>query len=188
MSILEVKVLTMTEIEMKTTEERTSRLDKYAKLPIFVGLVIGILAALVQSILISAGGPEAYGFCVACHTRDLVNWAVNGVTEAKLAIAPISANSVLPVLTIIGVLIGSYISARVYSEFRVRKGDVAQFLKYGIGGFIFIIFALLMAGCPYRIALNVGYINFIAIIAVIAIVVGVFLGAQIALKITEGKQ
>ncbi|MDD1718635.1 MAG: YeeE/YedE family protein [Methanoregulaceae archaeon] len=172
--------------DIKNGEEEPSGLDRFAKLPIFVGLVIGILAAFVQALLITAGGPEAYGFCVACHTRDLVNWIVNAGTGLKLAIAPISANSVLPVLTIVGVLIGAYISARVYREFRVKKGDAVQFLKYGIGGFVFMVFALLMAGCPYRIALNVGYINGIAIIAVIAIIIGVFIGTQVILRITEG--
>jgi hypothetical protein len=160
-------------------------IDKYAKTPLFVGLIIGVLAAFVQGLLLSAGGPEAYGFCVACHTRDVVNWAVNGIAGTKLAIAPISANAVLPVLTIIGVLLGAFISARYYREFRVKLANPADIVKFGVGGFIFMIFALFMAGCPYRIALNIGYGNFIALIGVIAIIVGVFAGTMIAVRITS---
>ena len=160
-------------------------IDKFAKIPLFVGLLIGLLAAFVQGLLISAGGPEAYGFCVACHTRDLVNWAVNGVAGTKLAIAPISANAVLPVLTILGVLIGAFISARYYREFRVKIATPKDIVKFFVGGFIFMIFALFMAGCPYRIALNIGYGNFIAFIGLIAIIVGVFAGTMIAVRITQ---
>ncbi|HVP94990.1 MAG TPA: YeeE/YedE thiosulfate transporter family protein [Methanoregulaceae archaeon] len=160
-------------------------IDKYAKTPLFVGFLIGVLAAFVQGLLISAGGPEAYGFCVACHTRDLVDWGVNGIAGTKLAIAPISANSVLPVLTIIGVLIGAFISARYYREFRLKSANPLDIVKFCAGGFIFMVFALFMAGCPYRIALNIGYGNFIAFIGVIAIVVGVFAGTMIAMHITQ---
>ena len=66
-------------------DENGSCLDSLARNPLYVGLIIGILAALVQVLLISAGGPEAYGFCVACHTRDVVNDAVNDVAGTKLA-------------------------------------------------------------------------------------------------------
>ena len=42
-----------------------------------------------------------------------------------------------------------------------------------------------MAGCPYRIALNIGYGNVIALIGVIAIVAGVFAGTMIAVRMTQ---
>jgi hypothetical protein len=80
--------------------ENKSMLDGLARNPITVGILIGVLAAFIQGLLISAGGPEAYGFCVACHTRDVVNDAVNSIAGTKLAIAPISQNAILPVLTV----------------------------------------------------------------------------------------
>ena len=166
-------------------ENEKKCIDEYVKTPLFVGVIIGALAAIMQGLLISAGGPEAYGFCVACHTRDFVNWVVNGVAGTKLAIAPISANSVLPVLTVIGVLIGAFITSKYYGEFRVKTGTPVDYLKYVIGGFIFMIFALFIAGCPYRIALNIAYGNVIALVGVIAIIFGVFAGAKIAVKIAE---
>ena len=130
--------------------------------------------------LISAGGPEAYGFCVACHTRDLVNDAVNSVAGTNLAIAAISQNAILPVLTVIGVLIGAFISAKVYREFRTKTGSAVTYIWYLLGGLFFMVFALFMGGCPYRIALRIGYGDVIAFIGLLAIIAGVLIGIKIA--------
>src|SRR5512136_1006669 len=101
-------------------EKKPGCLDTQARNPLAVGLIIGILAALVQLLLISAGGPEAYGFCVACHTRDVVNVAVNDIAGTKLAVAAISQNAILPVMTVIGVLIGAFVSAKYFEEFKTK--------------------------------------------------------------------
>jgi hypothetical protein len=162
------------------TEENTSCLDALAKNPLYVGLAIGILAALVQVLLISAGGPEAYGFCVACHTRDVVNVAVNDIAGTKLAVAAISQNAILPVMTVIGVLIGAFVSARYYQEFRTKAGNAVSYIWYFLGGLFFMIFALFMGGCPYRMGLRIGYGDVVALIGVIAIIVGVLMGIKIA--------
>jgi hypothetical protein len=174
----------MAETKAKS-EEKTSCLDTLAKSPLYVGLVIGILAAFVQLLLISAGGPEAYGFCVACHTRDVVNIAVNDVAGTKLAVAAISQNAILPVLTVIGVLIGAFVSARYYQEFRKKAGNAVSYLWYLLGGIFFMIFALFMGGCPYRMGLRIGYGDVVALIGVIAIIVGVFVGIKVATAMAE---
>ena len=168
-----------------TCEEHTSCLDTLARNPLYVGLIIGILAALVQLLLISAGGPEAYGFCVACHTRDLVNIGVNDITGMKLAAAPISQNAILPVLTIIGVLIGAFVSARCYEEFKTKTGSAVSYFWYLLGGIFFMIFALYMGGCPYRMGLRIGYGDVVALIGVIAIIIGVIAGIKIATAMAE---
>ena len=121
--------------ETKANKNKTM-LDDLARNPITVGILIGVLAAFVQGLLISAGGPEAYGFCVACHTRDVVNDAVNAIAGTKLAIAPISQNAILPVLTVIGVLIGAFISAKVYREFRTKTGSAISYIWYLLGGIV----------------------------------------------------
>ena len=125
--------------ETKANENK-SMLDGLARNPITVGILIGVLAAFVQGLLISAGGPEAYGFCVACHTRDVVNDAVNSIAGTKLAIAAISQNAILPVLTVIGVLIGAFISAKVYKEFKTKTGSAISYIWYLLGGLFFMIF------------------------------------------------
>jgi hypothetical protein len=167
------------------TEENSSCLDTLAKNPLYVGLAIGILAALVQVLLISAGGPEAYGFCVACHTRDVVNVAVNDIAGTKLAVAAISQNAILPVMTVIGVLIGAFVSARYYQEFRTKAGSAVSYIWYLLGGIFFMIFALFMGGCPYRMGLRIGYGDVVALIGVLAIIAGVLAGIKIATAMAE---
>lgn len=174
----------MAETKVKP-EEKPSCMDNLARNPLYVGLAIGILAALVQLLLISAGGPEAYGFCVACHTRDVVNVAVNSIAGTKLAVAAISQNAILPVMTVIGVLIGAFVSARYYEEFRTKAGSAVSYLWYLLGGIFFMIFALFMGACPYRIGLRIGYGDVVALIGVLAIIAGVLIGIKIAMKIAE---
>jgi hypothetical protein len=166
-------------------EENASGLDALARNPLYVGLAIGILAALVQVLLISAGGPEAYGFCVACHTRDVVNIAVNDIAGTKLAVAAISQNAILPVMTVIGVLIGAFVSAKYYEEFKTKTGSVTSYIWYLLGGLLFMIFALFMGGCPYRMGLRIGYGDGVALIGVIAIIAGVLVGIKIATAMAE---
>jgi len=166
-------------------EEKESGLDVLARSPLYVGLAIGILAALVQVLLISAGGPEAYGFCVACHTRDVVNVAVNDIAGTKLAVAAISQNAILPVMTVIGVLIGAFVSAKYYQEFRTKTGTITSYVWYLMGGLFFMIFALFMGGCPYRIGLRIGYGDVVALIGVIAIIAGVLMGIKMATAMAE---
>ncbi len=174
----------MAETKAKT-DEKVSGLDTLARNPLSVGLAIGILAALVQVLLISAGGPEAYGFCVACHTRDVVNIAVNDIAGTKLAVAAISQNAILPVMTVIGVLIGAFSSAKYYEEFKTKTGSVASYIWYLLGGLLFMIFALFMGGCPYRMGLRIGYGDVVAFIGVIAIIIGVLVGIKIATTLAE---
>jgi hypothetical protein len=174
----------MAEIKAKNNET-ISWLDTLARNPLIVGLTIGILAAFVQVLLISAGGPEAYGFCVACQTRDVVNDAINSVAGTKLAVAAISQNAILPVMTVIGVLIGAFASAKIYTEFKTKTGSTMSYLWYLLGGLFFMIFALFMGGCPYRIGLRIGYGDVIAFIGLLAIIAGVLIGIKIATNLAE---
>lgn len=149
------------------------------RIPAFLGITIGLLAALDQALLISAGGPEAYGFCVACHTRDLTNAITNAFIETSLGIAPFSATT--PVLTIIGVLIGGYIAAKRKKEFRLKKGSLLSYTLYFLGGIAVINFALLVGACPYRLALRFAYGDLIALIGIISIAGGVAVGVALLL-------
>ena len=171
-------------------------IDAILKKPWVAGAVIGLGAALVQWLFYLGAqgkGPVAYGFCVACHSRDLIDAVINDIFGTTLFVAPlskaaaISPTAYIPVLTIIGVIVGALIAALVYREFRIKKGSVGSCIKYGLGGFFFMICALLMGACPYRIALRIGYGDIVALIGLVAIVVGVFIGVKIALKKMGGK-
>ncbi len=159
------------------------KISKIIKIPAFLGILIGFFAALVQALIISAGGPEAYGFCVACHTRDLVNAFFNAFTGANLGLATISI--VTPVLTIIGVIIGGYIAATKNKEFRVKKAKPVIYLLYFLGGIASLNFALLLGACPYRAALRFAYGDLIALIGILSIAGGVAVGVLLLLFIMK---
>ena len=161
--------------------------SKIVRNPIFLGVLIGFLAAFLQALLSSAGGPEAYGFCVACHTRDLVNDVYNMLFTPTplLGMAPISSASVIASLAIVGVLIGGFISAKVNKEFKVKKGSIFSYLLYFVGGIAVMIFALLLGACPYRAALRLGYGDLVAGIGILAMALGVWIGGIILLKKAE---
>ncbi len=159
------------------------KISKIIKIPAFLGILIGFFAALVQALIISAGGPEAYGFCVACHTRDLVNAFFNAFTGDSLGIAPVSM--VTPVLTIIGVIIGGYIAATRNKEFKVKKTKPIIYLLYFLGGIAVLNLALLLGACPYRVALRFAYGDLIALIGVLSIAGGVAVGVLILLFIMK---
>lgn len=153
--------------------------------PAFLGAVIGILAAFAQALLISAGGPVAYGFCIAGHTRDLINGIVNSMAATTLFQAPISQNAILPVMSVIGVLIGGYLSARKNREHKIKKSTPMGYLAYFIGGVLVIQFTGIFGGCPYRAALRTAYGDLTALLFIITMALGVVLAAIFMLKQAE---
>lgn len=163
---------------MKEKNER--KISQIIKLPVFLGICIGFLAALSQALLISAGGPEAYGFCVACHTRDLINACINDIAGEKiLGLASIGASSII--LSMIGVMIGGFMAARLNKEFKIKKSPPLTYLWYFIGGILVLCFALLLGGCPYRSALRFAYGDLIALMGIFSIAGGVAVGVILLL-------
>ena len=81
--------------------------------------------------------------------------------------------------------IGAVDAAGLDKEFRGKKGDAKGYVAYGIGGILFMIFALCMGACPYRLALRIGYGDLVAVFGLIAIIIGVLIGIKIALKRME---
>ena len=85
--------------------------------------ITGLQAGVVMAIAAVAAGaffqvrpPEAYGICMACHGRDLVNWVGREITgNARLVVAP--AAVVFPLLTVVGVILG----ARFAEELGFRR-------------------------------------------------------------------
>jgi hypothetical protein len=163
--------------------ETKKRFSSIIKIPAFLGIIIGFFAAFIQALIISAGGPEAYGFCVACHTRDLVNAFFNAFTNDTLGLAPISA--VTPVLTIIGVIIGGYLAATRNKEFKIKKSKPFIYFLYFLGGIAVLNFALLLGACPYRAALRFAYGDLIALIGILSIAGGVAVGVLTLLYIMK---
>ncbi|MEX2729304.1 MAG: hypothetical protein Q6353_018760, partial [Candidatus Sigynarchaeum springense] len=101
-----------------------SLFGKLAKKPVFLGVLIGFLAALFQALFISAGGPPAYGFCVACHTRDMVDALWNALFSTTLAVA--IPGSIM--LTMLGVFLGGFSSAKLNKEFKIKTSSIGVYL------------------------------------------------------------
>lgn len=151
-------------------------LGKVTKLPAFLGMLIGFMAALVQALIGfgpgSAGGPPAYGFCVACHTRDLIDTLFNAFFGTALV-------AVLPVLTILGVYLGGRGSAVQQQEYKRKTSKPHVYVVYLLGGIAVMILALFLGGCPYRAALRFGYGDLIAGLGILGIVGGVLAGVGV---------
>ena len=113
------------------------------------GIVAGVLAVAAGAFF-DVRPPEAYGICMACHGRDLVNWSINAVAGTRLTVAPASA--VFPLLTTVGVILGAWLGARTAGEFRcITTEHPAKGFLYGV---LVMNFALLAGGCSTRLLLR----------------------------------
>jgi hypothetical protein len=116
---------------------------------IHTGIVAGILAVAAGSVF-EVRPPDAYGVCMACHGRDLVNWTINWITHSRLAVAP--ASLLYPTLTPVGVLLGALLGAARNGEFRWQSHDnPMKTFAYGV---LVMNLALLAGGCSFRLLLR----------------------------------
>jgi hypothetical protein len=135
------------------------------------GVIAGLLAVGVQ-VFFGVKPPPAYGICVACHTRDVIDWLANHLIGTRWEIAPVSL--VLPLLTTIGMLIGAYVAARRNNERRqVGLGGHWRSFIYGI---LVMNAAIVALGCPTRLLLLSAYGDFLAVLAVGGVVAGILAG------------
>ncbi len=138
------------------------------------GIAAGLLAVGVQ-VFFSVRPPPAYGICMACHTRDMVNWVLSGLGIAHWEIAPVSV--ALPLLTTVGLFAGAWIAARRNGEFRVLLlGHRGRSFVYGI---LVMNAAILGLGCPTRLLLLGAYGEALALVAALAAAIGIFFGTQL---------
>lgn len=151
--------------------------------PWLAGAIIGFLAASLQRIA-SMTAPPAYGFCMACHARDLINSIVNSIVGTNLGIAPIVTS--IPTLTVIGVLSGSFFAAMIFKEFRISKvGSFIPYIKMFILGVFVMNFALILSACPIRASLRVAHGDIIAMVGLLCIGIGAILATIILEKKVE---
>jgi len=144
------------------------------KLSAFVtGIVIGVTSALAQAFL-GVAPPPAYGVCMVGHPRDLMVWVVNHILGVHFEMQLISWE--IPVLTAIGVLIGSVVGAMQHKEFKfvVARDPIKSF----IFGFLVINFGLILGACPLRAIVYTAYGNLVMLVGFISIVAGVITGVE----------
>jgi len=143
--------------EAVRSDRSTSGPDAQSSKPRRSIRVTGLQAGIVMALAAVAAGaffevrpPEAYGICMACHGRDLINWSANRIADSRLTVAPTSL--VFPLLTAVGVVMGAWLAAVLSGEFRWRRPRKP--LKNFIYGFVVMNAALLAAGCSIRLLLR----------------------------------
>jgi hypothetical protein len=129
-----------------------ARVGRLPRSPVFYGVVVAVLAVIAGEWL-GVSPPAAYGICSACHGRDLADWVLNHVEGTHLFVA--AAGVSWPVLTVIGLLFGSFVAAIRNGEYSSINlgGNVRQF---GLGAIVMGA-ALFVGGCPTRLVIRTGY-------------------------------
>jgi hypothetical protein len=141
------------------------------------GVAAGLLAVGVQ-VFLNVKPPQAYGICMACHTRDVVNWLVNHLAGTRWEIAPVS--EVFPMLTAFGVLAGAFIAARRNHEFRWLS--LGKRLRSFVLGILVVNAAIIALGCPTRLLLLSAYGEPLGLIATVGLVLGIVAGTLLLKK------
>jgi len=116
---------------------------------------MGVLAAL----LVEWGNPPNMGICIACFIRDIVGGLGLHRAGAVQYIRP----------EILGFVLGSFIAAYAFGEFRARGGS-SPLVRFLLGALV-MIGTLVFLGCPIRATLRLagGDLNGITGLAGVAI-------------------
>lgn len=127
---------------------------------ILAGLAFGALAALMTK----WGNPANMGICVACFIRDIAGGLGLHRAEVVQYLRP----------EIMGFLLGAFISAFAFGEFRARGGS-SPLVRFLLGAF-FMIGALVFLGCPIRAVLRLAGGDLNGITGLAGVVVGAGIG------------
>ncbi|MBF0406867.1 MAG: YedE-related selenium metabolism membrane protein [Candidatus Riflebacteria bacterium] len=127
---------------------------------IVVGAIIGLTAVFLQKM----GNPGNMGVCVACFLRDVTG--ALGLHKAALV------QYIRPEIP--GFVLGSFLSALLFSEFKPRGGS-SPLVRFMLGVFA-MIGALVFLGCPWRALLRISAGDLNAVIGFLGLFTGVFAG------------
>lgn len=127
---------------------------------IAVGCLIGIIAPVLQRL----GNPGNMGICVACMERDIAGALGFHRAAAVQYLRP----------EILGFVIGAFIAAIVFREFRPRGGSAP--LTRFVLGMVAMIGALVFLGCPWRALLRLAGGDLNAIFGLFGLISGIWIG------------
>ncbi len=127
---------------------------------IIVGAVIGIFASLLQYF----GNPPNMGICVACFERDIAGALGLHRADVVQYLRP----------EIIGFVLGAFLMSAFAGEFKPRGGS-SPLIRFFLGVFA-MIGALVFLGCPWRALLRLAGGDGNAILGLLGLGVGIFIG------------
>lgn len=136
------------------------------------GLVMGLGAALIQAYF-DIIPPPAYGICMVCHPKDLLNWVADHLLGTNWGNVTVSVE--WPVMTVLGIVLGAFVAAWRNGEFRLEPAR--EPIYHFITGFLVINFGLILGSCPIRIIIVSSYGSLIGIVGYACMIVGVVLGS-----------
>jgi hypothetical protein len=126
------------------------------------GAFIGVFAPLLQK----WGNPGNMGICTACFERDIAG--ALGLHRADVV------QYMRP--EIIGFVLGAFIAAYLFKEFRPRAGS-APIVRFVLGAFA-MIGALVFLGCPWRAMLRLAGGDGNAIVGMLGLIGGIWVGTR----------
>jgi len=127
---------------------------------IYAGLAFGFIAAYLTNL----GNPGNMGFCLACFYRDITGAVGLHQADAVQYLRP----------EIMGLVLGSLITALAFGEFRPRGGS-STLIRFVLGAF-FMVGALVFLGCTTRAVLRLAGGDLNALLGIAGLVAGVLLG------------
>lgn len=127
-------------------------------------IATGIVAGVIASLLFRLGNPGNMGVCVVCFSRDIAGALGLHRAEVVQYIRP----------EIIGFVLGAFLAALLYREFRPRTGS-SPLVRFFLGMFA-SIGALVFLGCPWRAYLRLSGGDWNAVPGILGLVGGIALG------------
>jgi uncharacterized protein len=127
-------------------------------------LLTGAVVGITAPILVRMGNPGNMGICVACFSRDIAGALGFHRTAVVQYIRP----------EIIGFVLGSFIAALLFREFRPRTGS-APLVRFVLG-MLSMIGALVFLGCPWRAYLRLSGGDWNAIWGIAGLAAGIWIG------------
>jgi YedE family putative selenium metabolism protein len=124
------------------------------------GVVIGVYASIVVKLC----NPGNIGICIGCFNRD-----ITGALSLRQAAA---GQFIQP--EIIGFVLGSFIAALAFREFRSRAGS-ALIIRFLLGMFA-AIGSLIFLGCPWQVYFRLCRGDWNALLGILGLFAGVALG------------
>ncbi|MHB8280922.1 MAG: cytochrome C [Candidatus Humimicrobiaceae bacterium] len=155
---------------MNKSKKKKSKL-LFLTSPIFFGFVVGSLAVLAQPVF-KIQPPQAYGICIVCHARDLLNWL--SILLFKFRLDSAEATIALPLLTTVGIFFGSVLSSRLNNEYKFIKTE--NLIKMFFWGLLVSNFGLVIMSCPTRLVLRFAFGDPFALLSIIGLLAGISIG------------